>query len=289
MRTPVAAIIVAAVLALIEARAEEPQKKPLLLDSAIPLADQTLPAEKTVELAVPSLPSRPGRIIVLRFRMVSYNIRPGGCNLNAQVQLNGLPLGRWTAGGSERLIGRSPSFELVAGHRGFAIFNGSVMSVLFAPDVDRGDRMTKDGLGATFTLDVTDLARGVDGNSLTFRNLRKLPATGQPADLIVRGITIGWLDRRQLPAPPDLVPTRPALQTAVRVGPTTVAAPGEVLFGQFHLPDDFRIAEPLVAGLDRPRLLCIALVERELGQDQVRTAPEGGQQGIDGAGGARRR
>jgi hypothetical protein len=276
MRILVAAIIVAAVLALIEARAEEPQKKALLLDSPISLADQTLPAEKAAELAVPSLPSRPGRIIVLRFRMVAYNIRPGGCNLNAQVELNGLPLGRWTAGGSERLIGRSPSFELVAGHRVFAIFNGSVMSVLFAPDVESGDRMTKDGLGATFTLDVTDLARGVDGNSLTFRNLRKLRTAGQSADLIVRGITIGWLDRRQLPPSPDLVPTRPALQTAVRVGPTRLACGRRGGFSVLG-PDGVELIVETAVGMkrDAPSELIAADVPGESSPAEVHVEPFG--------------
>ena len=38
------------------------------------------------------------------------------------------------------------------------------------PDVNQGDAATKDGLGATFLLDITDIARGVDGNTLTLRN-----------------------------------------------------------------------------------------------------------------------
>lgn len=212
-------ILLAGILALVAAQSPAGQEKPLPLEGLIRLADQTLPAQKSAELALPALPGRPGKTIVLRFRMVARTTRPAGCNLNAKVEINGAALSRFTAAGGERLIGRSSSFEFAHGHQGaYPIFNGPVLDVLFAPDVDSGDRMTKDGMGATFTMDVTDLVRGVDGNNLVFRNVRKPLATGQPADLIVRDAAVGWLDRGNLPPPPNFVPHRPRLQTAVEFG-----------------------------------------------------------------------
>ena len=45
------------------------------MENAVRLSDQTLLAEKSVELALPSLPAKPGKIVVLRFRTVSYSER----------------------------------------------------------------------------------------------------------------------------------------------------------------------------------------------------------------------
>ena len=72
--------------------------------------------------------------------------------------------------------------------------------------------MSKDGLGATFVLDISDVARGVDGNSLTFRNLRKPSEAGQRVDLIVRDLAVGWLDRGLLPQPPQRGPAASAAE-----------------------------------------------------------------------------
>ncbi len=170
------------------------------LEDAIRLDDQTLPAEKAVELALPPLPARPGKTVVLRFRMVSYARTEAGCNMHGRVALNGTPLGRYLASGDERLIGRAPSFEFTVGHPGssYPVFNGTLLVTMFAPDVDGGDRMSTDGLGASFVLDVSDVARGVDGNSLSIRNLRKPAAAGERVDLIVRDIAVGWLDRGEI-------------------------------------------------------------------------------------------
>ena len=124
------------------------------LEDAIRLGDQTLPAEKSIEPALPPLPARPGRTVVLRLRMVSYATTEAGCNSHARVALDGTPLGRYLAGGNERLIGRAPSFEFTSGHPGtsYPTFSGTALTMMFAPDVDRGDRMSTDGLGASFVL-----------------------------------------------------------------------------------------------------------------------------------------
>jgi hypothetical protein len=205
--------------------AAEPKAGLPALENAVRLNDQTLLAEKSVELALPALPAKPGKVVVLQFRTVSYSPSPAGCNNHATVALNGTPLARHTSGGSERLIGRSPSYEFTEGYpdTSCSVFNGSLLTTMFAPDVDTGDRMSKDGLGATYVMDISDVARGVDGNSLSIRNLRKPLEAGQRVDLIVRDLAVGWMDRGQLPQPPSLVPQRPPLKTAVSAGSIRLA------------------------------------------------------------------
>jgi hypothetical protein len=44
----------------------------LPLEDVIKLPDQTLDFQKSVDLALPGLPAKPGKIIVLRFKMVSF-------------------------------------------------------------------------------------------------------------------------------------------------------------------------------------------------------------------------
>ncbi len=46
---------------------------------------------------------------------------------------------------------------------------------------------------------------------------------GERADLIVRDIAVGWLDRDKLPRPPSLVPARPPLRTAITAGSIRLA------------------------------------------------------------------
>ncbi len=219
------AMMVIAILPLGRALAAEPKAGLLALEDAVRLDDQTLPAEKSVELALPALPAKPGKIIILQFRTVSYSQTAAGCNSHATVALNGTPLARHTSGGGQRMIGRSTTFEFTEGHPGtpYPAFSGSLLTTMFAPDVDTGDRMTKDGLGATFVLDISDVARGVDGNSLFIRNLRKPGEAGQRVDLIVRDLAVGWLDRAKLPQPPSLVPQRPPLKAAVSAGSIRLA------------------------------------------------------------------
>ena len=96
--------------------AAEPKAGVPAMENAVRLSDQTLPAEKSVELALPSLPAKPGKIVVLRFRTVSYSRTAAGCNSHATVALNGTPLARHTSGGSERLIGRCLSYEFTQGY-----------------------------------------------------------------------------------------------------------------------------------------------------------------------------
>jgi hypothetical protein len=195
----------------------------LPLEDVVALEDQSLGFEQSVELMLPALPSKPGKAIVLRCRMVSWSPRPSGCNYNARLTLSGTKLGRYTAAGNERLIGRRPSFEFVDQYRGaFPVFGGSDIMVLFAPDVDSGDAMITDGLGATFVLDITDVVAGVDGNTLTIDNIRVRSALADRYDLIVREIEVGYIDRDLLPKPLSRVPTRGAIAASISADDWTV-------------------------------------------------------------------
>ena len=80
------AIMLIGILSLGHVLAAEPKVGLPALEDAVRLSDQTLLAEKSVELALPPLPAKPGKIIVLRFRMVSYAKTAAGCNMNATVE-----------------------------------------------------------------------------------------------------------------------------------------------------------------------------------------------------------
>jgi hypothetical protein len=183
------------------------------LEDAIFLRDVTLPdrnAKETIHFA--ALPAKAGKTIVLRFQMVSYAPKPAGCNFNARVTLNNSTLGRHTAAGTERMLGRAATFTFRKGNpQEFPVFAGENLMTLFAPDMPTGNGMTTDDLGATFIFDISDLARGVDGNTLTFQNIRGVSALGKRYDLMARTIEVGWLDNAKLPAVESRVPERGAI------------------------------------------------------------------------------
>lgn len=190
------------------------------LEEPIRLPAQSVPPGQAVTLTLPALPAKPGKVILLRLRAVIRTATVAGCNYNASLRLNDHPIGRYTAAGDERLVGRDPSFEFATGHEGtsFPALAGTALMMLFAPDVNQGDAATKDGLGATFLLDITDIARGVDGNTLTLRNNLKEALPGGFGDLVVEDLAVGWVDRAALPQPPTAVPERGALADGITVG-----------------------------------------------------------------------
>jgi len=198
----------------------------LPLKHVIRIGDRVLGYRQSAEITLPALPARPGAIVVLRFRAVSYSGHRGGCNYNATLTFNGVPLGRYTEGGSERMVGRSAMFKFGAwrgGDEDWQIFSGAMIRIMFAPDVDTGDGMTRDGQGASFALDISDVARGVDGNVLEITNTRPRAGVNKKRDLIVRGIEIGWLDKSLLAEPPDRRPSRTAMRDGVSLGELRLA------------------------------------------------------------------
>lgn len=201
----------------------------LPLEDAIALPDQTIAFQESVTLTVPPLPAKPGRIMVLRFRSASFSEKPSGCNFNATVQWNDTYLGRQTVGGELRMVGRAAAFEFseLYPHEGsFALFGGNTLMILFAPEVDTADRMTKDGLGSWFALDISDVARGVDGNTLTIANIRQRSDLSERYDLFVNNLEIGYLDKSMLPKPVSLAPQRPPMSRSVTSGGITLALGG---------------------------------------------------------------
>ncbi len=114
-------LAIAALLLAVPAPAAEKQACVPALEDAIRLGDQTLPAEKSIELALPPLPAKPGKTVVLRFRMVSYATTEAGCNCTPRWRSTARPWAATLAGGNERLIGRSPSFEFTSGHPGTSL------------------------------------------------------------------------------------------------------------------------------------------------------------------------
>lgn len=192
---------------------------PAPLEDALKLPDQSLTAQQSAYVPLPALPGRPGRIVVLRLRAVIVVPGPAGCNSNASVRINDVPLGSRKSDGTERLVGRPTSSELL-GHDGLQVppVSGNALVVMFAPDAQAGDAMTADGLGATFTLDISDVARGVDGNMLSIRNNHPGGLPEGQGQLRVTDLQVGWLDRSTLPKPASAVPRRAGLGGGVTAG-----------------------------------------------------------------------
>ena len=206
-----------------------PPGAPLALADAVRLPDQAVPRGKTVELTLPPLPAKAGMLVVLSFRAVTVSKGQGGCNWNATVRVNGGSLGRFTATGAERLVGRSSTLDLVRERLAFPVLSGGKQMIMYAKDADQGDLSTTDGLGATFHLDISDVARGVDGNTLFIRNECPvdLDLGAGLGDLAVTSIAVGWLDKARLPKVPSLVPARGTVAGGVgRAGVTLAQSRG---------------------------------------------------------------
>lgn len=167
----------------------------------------------------PAMPAKPGYVPVLRCRVVSYAATAGGCNYNAQIRINDRCLTRYTESSDERLIGRNSTFGLLeegGAIREFPVFAGDNLMTIFAPGAVAGDRATADKMGATFLFDLGDRVRGVDGNSVTFRNIRA-PGAPRP-DLIVSDVVIGYLSTAHFPKPVSLIPERGAIARRATAG-----------------------------------------------------------------------
>lgn len=184
----------------------------LLLEDALRLDDQRVACGKTVRIPMPALPARPGQVLLVRLTAFSEGPDRGGCNYNLGLKINDAAPGRTVAGGQPRLLGRESVMELSGdshGHAAFPIFSGQGLLVPYAPDVALANRAARDGLGAVFVLDISDLARGVDGNTLELTNLLNEGVLQQGmGELVVESIEIGWLDNALVPAPPSSVPER---------------------------------------------------------------------------------
>ncbi len=181
----------------------------------IHLPNQSIAPAHDVSLNLPALPSKPGKELVLRFRIVCQTRNASGCNYNAALAINGQPIGPATAAGESRLIGRESSFYLKDRQDAFQIFSGNNLMVMFAPTLQQADTMTTDGKGATYTLNISDLARGVDVNTLIIGNNLKKPPFPGSGNLLVEGIEVGWVDAKQLSQAAAEVPQRGAIARSI--------------------------------------------------------------------------
>jgi hypothetical protein len=196
----------------------------LPLTDVIKLQDLTIPFHKSEKLILPPLPTKPGKIIILSFKAVSKGKRTGGCNWNATVKLNNTPLGLFTTTGTKRLIGRSSMFTLnEKALRSFPVFGGKRLDLIGAPNTKAGDRVTTDNLGASFALDISDIARGVDGNTLTFTNIQIKSKDIKQIKLLVTDLRIGWLDSNLIPKEKSKIPKRGSISKQVAVGKLTLS------------------------------------------------------------------
>ena len=102
----------------------------LALQDPISLADQSLAFGQGATLSLPPLPARAGHLLVLTFRAFVRAGGPGGCNWNCAVTVNGAPLGRTTANGTERLVGRTALVELSVDGQTFGVFAGDKLMTI---------------------------------------------------------------------------------------------------------------------------------------------------------------
>lgn len=193
------------------------------LRDAVSLEPQALGSGASVTLPLPPFPSRAGQVLVLSFRAFVRTPGPGGCNWNATVAVNDTDLGRFTAAGSERLLGRAPLLELLPEKLTFAVVSGNRLMILYAKDADQADSMTRDGRGGTFALDISDVARGVDGNSLGFTNWFTGAKPDGTGALVIQDLRVGYAERAALPRAAGEAPRRGPIAASVAAEGLTLA------------------------------------------------------------------
>jgi hypothetical protein len=193
------------------------------LSDVISFPSLSVPQGQTVDVPLPPLPAKPGKITVLYFRAFTVAGGPGGCNWNMSLKINGQLVPRFTGAGSERLVGRAPSLQLTREKLGFSVFGGDKQMIMYAKDADQADSMTTDNMGASFPLDVTDLVRGVDGNTVSFTNLFPGTMPAGQGQLQVSDLQVGYLDRSKLPVVESQAPKRGSVAGGISSGKLKLA------------------------------------------------------------------
>jgi hypothetical protein len=195
----------------------------LPLQDVIPLPSQQLAPEKSITLDLPPLPAKAEQVLVLSFRAFVQAAGPGGCNWNASVAVNDIALTRFTESGAERLLARPQLLELRPGNLSFSVIGGDRLMIMYAKDADQADTMTSDNLGGTFNLDISDLTRGVDGNTIKLISCFKGPADENKGALVVQDLRVGYLPRAKLPQTSAQIPVRGAVTERIKVGEMELA------------------------------------------------------------------
>ena len=150
---------------------------------------------------LPRFPQQNGKIPVLRFRMVSFMPKSSGCNYSTVITVSGMDLGPVTAANESRMVGKRPIFEMKSSYKGrpFAYWGGknAEICVPFGPDWETVDLDSVDGAATAFILDLSDVLSPVDGNAVTFRNIRN-HIDGVPLKVMVKDCEVGYLDQSKL-------------------------------------------------------------------------------------------
>ncbi len=157
------------------------------------------------EFILPPMPVKSGKIRALRGRFTSWAKNIAGCNNSMCIEVNTVPLARYTSAGDERMLCKTPSFifttSAYAG-REFGYFTGIRFNLPFAPSVDELDKNTVGNNGSVLLLDLEDVVIGVDGNAMKITNTRRQLDT--PITLICESVEIGYLDKSVIPPPPGV-------------------------------------------------------------------------------------
>jgi hypothetical protein len=210
--------------ALKSAHAQTVSPYQIPLQNEIKLPDAVFQKGAPARFDLPALPQKPGLIPVLRAQIFVQSPTPGGFNWNAHLELNGTSLRRRMANGDERLLLRPTTFKLLGNGQYYGAFQGDNLAVMFAPSAETADGMTDDKTGATFLLDLSDVARGVDNNVLeVFGHIpAKDPDPKAPEKAVNLGhmtnASIGWIDKKYQQAPPMNLPQRSVLPVSSQRG-----------------------------------------------------------------------
>ena len=147
---------------------------------------------------LPKFLPKEGKILVLRFRMVSYMPKSCGSNYSAVITVNGKDLGPVTAAKTSRMLGKAPFFEMKSIYKGrkFPYFGrkNADICVPYGPDCNTVDLDSVDGAATAFILDLSDVISSANGNVLNFRNIRN-HIDGVPLKVMVKDCEVGYLNK----------------------------------------------------------------------------------------------
>lgn len=190
--------------------------QPMPLEDVININSQQIPISSFVQINLPALPVKEGRVLVMRFNaLLNWGSSVSGFQYSAKVKLNSTEITRYMADSNERLVARNPNFALVSDPNIRPVFNGSSLAIMYTDDSNGkgiwyGDDMTTDRLGTRFALNISDLdVNDASSNVLKIDNLSPL------CPLVVQNIEIGWLPVSFLSDPQIKVIhlTHPSLET----------------------------------------------------------------------------
>ena len=158
------------------------------------------------DFIMPSMPVKSGKIRALRGRFTSWAKTIAGCNNSMSIEVNTVPLTRYTNAGDERMLCKTPSFIFTTSQyagREFSYFTGIRFNLPFSPSVDELDKNTVGKNGSVLLLDLEDVVIGVDGNAMKITNTRR-QIGDTPIKLICKDIEVGYLDKSVIPPPPGV-------------------------------------------------------------------------------------